>query len=332
MANLTQNTQYAYYVKTQVVPTVNEEMLNFTGQGQSNIEYFITEADVPSPPQVRTLSKTHNSLTLAWHPLISNERIDFYRVDYFIQPEEHEFLDSRDYCLNPRVEINVGIETNGYPSTMQQSCNAEYENWRLNHPNAEDPEYEWRMYRKAMCAGRRHKRSIYDDDPLQTMQYYGETCGAGKRCFDQSDFSSLRFARQIHQYVSPKGSIDQETDLGPNFIGRKQFNNNELQTTITGLLPYTMYIFQFFSCQIPNNCSAYSLSFDRTDALPNADNIELSVQVDAYDTNRVHLDFGEPKHPNGLTVAFQIEKHDLSNFKVTTICITRKLHYENGKR
>lgn len=93
-----------------------------------------------------------------------------------------------------------------------------------------------------------------------------------------------------------------------------------------------MYIFQFFACLRPKSCSSYFLYYDRTDVLTTADNIELTVSADPYDSNRIHLDFAEPKHPNGITVAFQIEKHDLSNYKATTICITRKQHYENGRR
>lgn len=320
-----------------MVPTINEEMLNFTGQGQSNIEYFTTEAAVPYRPEVRTLSKTHNSLTFVWHPLEDNELIEFYRVDYFIQPEEHDFLDSRDYCLNPRVEINVGIETSDTSSTMLQSCTAEYENWRLQNPNVEDPEYAWRMYRKAECAAQAHKRSINGDVPLQMMKYIEnhKTCGAGQICStDQNDLETVRFSRQIHEFLSARGDNDniEEPDFGANYIDRIELPNNILKTTINKLQPYTMYVFQFFSCLRPNNCSAYFLHYDRTESLTSADNIDLNVVIDPYDSNRVHLDFTEPKHPNGLTVAFQIEKHDLSNYNVTITCITRKQHYDNGRR
>lgn len=331
ITDLTQNTQYAYYVKTQVVPTINEEMLNFTGQGQSNIEYFTTEAAVPYRPEVRTLSKTHNSLTLGWHPLEDNELINSYRVDYFIQPEEHDFLDSRDYCLNPRVEINVGIETSDTSSTMLQTCTAEYENWRLQNPNVEDPEYGWRMYRKAECAAQAHKRSINGDVPIQMMNYIDNHKSAST---DHNDFETIRFSRQIHDFLSARGNNDNigEPDFGTNYITRIEFSKFQLKETFAGLYPYTMYVFQFFSCLRPNNCSAYFLHYDRTEALTSADNIDLNVVIDPYDSNRVHLDFTEPKHPNGLTVAFQIEKNDLSNFNVTLTCITRKQHYDNGKR
>lgn len=329
ITNLTQNTQYAYYVKTQVVPKINESVLEFTGQGQSNIEYFVTDADVPNSPQVQTISKSYNSLTLGWHPLLDNELIDFYRVDYFIQPDEHDFLDSRDYCVQPRIEINLGIEMSDGPSSpKQQNCKDAYENWRIRNPDVEDPDYAWRMYRKAQCAAHPpNKRSVDDNVTSQVNKYINN------HQIHKIDYDHVRFSRQIHEFVLATDNVKStEPDFGPNYIGRKEFPNGIQQHTFNNLLPYTIYVFQFFACFRPNNCSAYFLHFDRTDMQASADNMIFNIVSDPYDYSRVHLDFDEPKHPNGLTVAFQIEKHYLEHFKIKTICLTRKQHYENGKR
>lgn len=352
IANLTQNTQYAYYVKTQVVPNENEEQLNLTSQGQSDIKYFRTEADVPSMPFVQTLSKSHDSLTLIWQPFFVNERIEYYRLDYFIQPEEHDVLDERDYCENPRVEFNTAIEPSDQrpsPSDPKLNCKAEYERWRLRNLDVTDPENAWRKYRRAECAAR-PAHIAKGESTVQAMSYIEsyplnlcELLGDGK-CAIQSDFESLRFARRIHDLVTTNDNndnksssaamnpIDEEPNYGANYMGRIEFPNTVQRTTIDHLKPYTMYVFKFYSCMRPKNCSKYFLYYDRTDAAATADNIDLEVMADPYETNRVYLDFDEPKQPNGLTVAFQIEKHDLSNFKVTTACITRKQHYDKGKR
>lgn len=352
ISNLTQNTQYAYYVKTQVVPKENEEMLNATSQGQSNIEYFETEAGIPTQPFVQTHSKTHNSLTLAWQPFYDTDLIEYYRLNYFIQPDEHAVLDARDYCQNPRIEVNTASETNEqHPSSKAKlSCNAEYDNWRLQNLDVEDPLSAWQELRKVECAARR-TGITKGESSMQILKYIEnyplnlcDLLGGGK-CAIQNDFESIGFSRQIHDFVMTSGSessingsssnvtsVDEETNYGANYIGQMEFPNTVQKNTFDGLKPYTMYVFQFFSCFRPQNCSRYFLYYDRTDSSPKADDIDLNVTTDPYDTNRVYLNFDEPKQPNGLTVAFQIEKHDLSSFKLTTVCITRKQHFDNGKR
>lgn len=331
------------------MPIINEELLNLTSQGQSDIKYFKTEADVPTMPFVQTHSKSHNSLTLIWQPFFDNELIDYYRVDYFIQPDEHDVLDARDYCENPRVEFNTAIEPSDQRPTLDAmlSCKAEYEHWRLRNLDVEDPENAWRKYRRAECAAR-PQHIAKGESSIQVMKYIEtyplnlcELLGDGK-CAIQSDFESLRFSRQIHDFVTTRGSanakniimspMDEELDFGGNYMGRIEFPNTMQKTTIDGLKPYTMYVFKFYSCLRPKNCSKYFLYYDRTDTLATADNIDLSVMSDPYDSNRVYLDFDEPQQPNGLTVAFHIEKHDLSNFKLSETCITRKQHNDNGKR
>lgn len=334
------------------MPIENEELLNSTSQGQSDIKYFKTEADVPTMPFVQTHSKSHDSLTLIWQPFFQNELIEYYRMDYFIQPDEHDVLDARNFCENPRVEVNTAIEASDQrpsASDPKLSCKTEYEHWRLRNLDVDDPETAWRKYRRAQCAAR-PARIAKGESSMQAMNYIEyyplnlcDLLGDGK-CAVQSDYDSLRFSRQIHEFVMARDSrgavtkssimhqIDEEPDYGANFMGRIEFPNTAQKTTIHGLKPYTMYVFKFYSCLRPKNCSKYFFYYDRTDTLPTADNIDLSVMADPYDSNRVYLDFDEPAQPNGLTVAFQIEKHDLSNFKVATTCITRKQHHDNKNR
>lgn len=354
LGNLTQNTQYAYYVKTQVAPKEHEEKWFSIGQGQSNIEYFTTEPDQPNFPYVETIAKTNVSLTLAWGPTMDNELIEYYKMDMFIQPDDHEFLDSRNYCLDKRVDVhvNVGVEqVTENPAAMFESCNAEFENWKINHPDAVDPEFEWRMHRQSVC-DERASRLTQEQRQLQIMKYVqnhkirncgggtgssSSSSGSGSKCAEKNDFDSARFSRQIHSMLSPIdniGDYDLQSsglNLGVNHIDSRIFTNRKLNETFPKLRPFTLYIFQFFACNYVN-CSSYFLHYERTDADIYADTISLAVSIDPYYLNRVHLNFSEPPHPNGLTVAFEIEKHNLNNFNVTTVCITRKQHYENGKR
>lgn len=309
-------------MKTQVVPKEHEEETLSISQGQSNIEYFKTKADQPNYPFVETMSKTNTSLTLMWSPTFDNELIEYYQMDMFIQPDEREFLDSRNYCDNPRVDVHVsvGVEVNEDPSSVYQSCSAEFENWKIENPDAVDPEYEWRKYRKSMCAQR--VSHGYNSQIMNYVQNHKTRDCSDKKCVEKNDFESFRFSRQIQR---------EKLNLGPNHMYSKSFSNVTLNTTFPNLLPYTLYIFQFFACNYVN-CSSFYFHYDRTDSSIYADEISLKASIDPNNSNRVHLYFDEPKTPNGLTVAFQIEKNTLNDFKASTICITRKEHYDNGKK
>lgn len=349
LTNLEPNTQYAFYVKAQVVQKVgDEEKPGALGvsQGQSNIEYFTTSADVPSPPWVQTLTKTHDSITLAWHSIYDTERVDYFKMDLFIQPDEHEVLDSRDYCLDPRIEITMAEEAPSQTSQLvYERCRTEYETWKINNPNEPITYYEWKERKRAECNGTSTRTAQEEEELLlvrliENFQLY-ESCRDGKKCVNEEDIESYRFSREIHDlvhkdksrnYQEPEEEDDTPYDLGSNHLYGMTFKRHINNETIGGLKPYTMYIFQVFSCLNYNNCSAYFFHFDRTDSQANADDVELTVSIDALLPNRVHLDFDEPHMPNGLTVAFEVEKHDSINYKVTTVCITRKKHYANGRR
>lgn len=262
-------------------------------------------------------------------------------MDVFIQPDEHEFLDSRDYCQDPRVDAHatsINVEISESPAAVYQSCNNEFENWKINHPDAIDPEYEWRKYRKAMCAS----RLTHDEHQMQIFRYVKNhklrSCGeTDRRCHERNDFDSYRFSRQIHNFVTTNEASDfniEETDaikFGSNYMFSSVYPSTVLNTTFDSLDPYTMYIFQFFACNLVS-CSSYFLYYDRTDSSLHADDIQLTISTDPLNSNRVFLDFADPPKPNGLTVAFHIEIHDFNTFKTTTKCITRKQHYDNGKR
>lgn len=185
-----------------------------------------------------------------------------------------------------------------------------------------------------MCA-EQNSRITHDERQLQILKYVkNHRLSTHKQ---NSDFDSYRFSRQIHNLVKKNGGSESNdvNDATPN-LGRYHmyslvFAANTSNSTINDLRPYTMYIFQFFACNAIS-CSSYYLYYDRTDSSPHADDIQLTVSIDPLNSNRVHLDFSEPPQPNGLTVAFHIEKHDLNNFKIISHCITRKQHYDNGQR
>lgn len=362
ITNLTQYTQYAYYVKTQVVHKEHEENVFNISQGQSNVIYFTTQPNIPTCPIVETMKKTNHSITLYWHPAVSEkEFITKYRVDIFIQPDEHDFLDSRDYCKQPKinVKVNVGVEVNEHQALSSAQCMIEYKNWRNRNPDVVDVEDEWQIYRKTLCI-EQELHSLKGEEVMRYLENSQPFCSNDEECnrdidIDLYDDGELfRFRRQIHDFLSKnddeiesqsdeiesqsdefKSRSDENFDeLGEYFRGFELYKADASNATILDLLPYTMYIFQFFSCN-EIGCSSYFFHFDRTESSIYADTIDnFTVTTDPNNFKRIHLDFDEPSTPNGLTVAFEIEKYRTSDYtrNVTLICITRKQHYDNGRR
>lgn len=328
-------TQYAFYVKTQVVLKIHEEEKLGVSQGLSNIMYFKTNPEAPSYPVVDTHKKTNTTITLVWQPMFDNEWIENYKCDVFIHPDEHKILDARNYCDNPRVDAHVTIGTEVNPNSVYQSCSAEFEDWQIANPDSVDPEYEWRIHRRAQCA-QRHSRRVREESQSEIMQYVKRheiinSCGKeDEGCDDMS-----RIPRQIHSLL-PDDGVDRfrntSSDLGIRHVRSYQFPYYQLNATFDGFLPYTLYVFQFFACnQI--NCSSYYFYYDRTESSIYADLIpSLHITTEPNDRRVLHLDFSEPPTPNGITVAFEIEKHYLENSNITIYCVTRKDHYANGKR
>lgn len=323
-------------MKIQVVPKENEGNALNVSQGRSEIKYFKTKYDVPTYPKVETYSKTSNTITLNWFPIATEpEKVDYYKVNYFRQPDEHSVLDVRNYCDEPRADVHVshGVET--APATKTLGCAAEFEQWRESHYDSDDLEHEWRLHRKSICSSANSMKNI--NHQTEMMKFIGNTksCADDSHaCWSDENIDSIRFKRQIHYFVNANNKSSEiiTPPSDNNVVEKLLFSNAQFNATIGNLLPFTTYIFLFFSCN-DINCSSYDFHFERTDSAREADVIsKVTVSNDPYDLHRIYVDFDEPETPNGLTVAFNIEKFDWTSFNTTIDCITRKQHYDNGKR
>lgn len=352
LTNLEQFTQYAYYVKTQVVYKDHENDTLNVVQGQSNIRYFQTEPDVPTAPIVETVSKTNTSISIQWYPAVADkELIEYYKVDVFVQPDYmyREVLDSRDYCLHPREDrqSSVGVEVTSQASLNEKNCT-----FKVLPANWESPS-DWAIEQRIECY-REHDADIDRRSELSkllnTRKHYvcewnDENCPFE---FVETE-NDIRFTRTIHDFVKkhdidernkyeivydPSATEDgliQEIRDNPNFLFTKWFAQSAFNATIDHLRPFTLYTMHFFSCN-RIDCSSYYMHNERTEPSMNADDMDFEVSIDSAVPHTVHLDFSEPKSPNGLTVAFVVTIHDVANMNYTKKCITRKKHYENNKR
>lgn len=347
LKGLLQNTQYAYYVKTQNIQNDHNTDLRSTLQGQSNILYFTTSADVPSQPFVETLHKDNQSITLGWYPFSGiRDLITYYRMHVFIEADDPVFMDQRDFCLEPRTEPHpqraIGIElpvVNEQPSTLQ-SCAAEYKEWVNQHGDSVDAELQWRLHRQKICKRLAVEASSIADVPSTENRKFYCRDNSDNCLNDQTSVDTAKFGQSVHNFVmsfTPDKKIEtfdgiEYSLLEPNFVIESFFDNVDYNGTIHDLMPYTMYSFRLYSCN-KLGCSPYYLHFDRTESMDEADVItDISVTHDTYDSSVVHLDFTKPSDPNGLTLTYEIEKHSLDDDNKTITCITRKQHELNNGR
>lgn len=353
LTNLAKFTQYAYYVKTQVVYKDHENDTLNVVQGQSNIRYFQTDPDIPTAPIVDAVSKTNTSIYIEWYPAVADkELIEYWKVDVFMQPDDHKVLDSRDYCLHPREDRqpSMGVEVTSQAATTNEK-NCTYKSLPSNGESASD----WAIEQRIECY-REHDTDTDRRSELTKLlsakkhyvcEWNDENCPFE---FIESE-SDIRFTRTIHNFVK-KYDIDERTrydiafdpmtstedDLipeireNPNFLFTKRFEQSAFNATIDHLKPFTLYTMHFFSCN-RIDCSSYYMVNERTEPSANADDMtDIEVSTDPAVPHTVHLDFSEPKSPNGLTVAFSITILEVANMNITKKCITRKAHYENNKR
>lgn len=322
-------------MKIQVVPKENEGNALNVSQGQSEIKYFKTKYDIPTYPKVETYSKTSNNITLNWFPMTSEpEKVDYYKVDIYRQPDEHSLLDARNYCDEPRVDVHISHGDATASEKPKLGCAAEFEQWHKIHYNSDDLVHKWQSYRQSICSSE-HPKNIDHRSEMKKFLGNAKSCADDSHaCWSDENIDSLRFKREIHNFVhADNKSFEIKTPPSDeNLVQRLTFANTQFNATITNLLPFTTYIFLFFSCN-DISCSTYEFHFERTNSAIEADIIsDVIVSIDPYDTHRIYVDFDEPKTPNGLTVAFNIEKFDWNTVNTTIDCITRQQHYDNGKR
>lgn len=337
---LLQNTQYAYYVKTQNIQNDHNTDLRSTLQGQSNILYFTTTANVPSTGAIETYRKDHSSISMGWYPFSGiRDLITYYRLHVFLEAEDPEFMDQRDYCLEPRTAphpqkstaVEVPTVVNEPPTP--QSCAAEYKEWVIRHGDSIEAEIEWRMYRQTVCKRLAEEARAADDRLSENRRVYctddGESCLSDPALVETAQFGQL-----IHTFVmsfEKEDKVQTSDDIDSalferNFVTERFYKDNLTNGTIYGLSPYTLYSFRFYSCN-GLGCSPYFLHFDRTESVDAADVIEdVTVAHDSYDASVVHVDFKKPAEPNGLTLTFEIEQRSLDDDNTTVSCITRREH------
>ncbi|XP_053673826.1 insulin-like peptide receptor [Anopheles nili] len=350
-------TRYGCYVKAYYNETFNHAS---DIVGLSEMYYFKTAMDRPTPPlRVRTARKNDTAITMAWQILASEqEMVTQYHVDVFIQPDDPAELDRRNYCVHPHEtpqahSSDASDEFDG-TCTRESCCELEMleEEEEMDEDDGQNEEVtapdeflnEYTTMEDGGRIGGRKKRLVserlttppssgeFERTMLQLLKSFDEGAGSGP-------------ANRFRRYTAED---DEEEVEFVNRIFYSGFKTDNFEYTVTGLKPYTRYIFQLFACGVSDvlYCSSYSLYTDRTDPSTFGDRLNVTT-IDGNDTtdeaanvveatavDRIMLQFPEPIEVNALTVAYRVEIESLNgtSAKWYRECFTRLEHERRNFR
>lgn len=320
MDDLRGNTQYAYYVKTQVSLKNEDKVLNIT-QGQSDIKYFRTLPHRPIVPFVTTLTKSNDSITLTWYQPSWEDRsyIEHYTINVYGMVDSPELLDRRDYCIDPKEPEVLPIEQ--YHIDVSECCPKKVDN---------------QQSLEAFIGLDGRNETCGEDEPQCTLRY-GYNKEFNRRAFSHSlpglaaapsireiDYIDFPLPRYLNFAGKTESSsikpIQAEHLLN---LGQRNISNETSHYRIENLQAYTMYVVHFYACN--TMCSSYFVHAERTDPNDDGDNVVVFVIQDAVQYNTIHIKVPQPSRPNGITLAYEIERL-LPNGNRIVDCITRKRH------
>ncbi|XP_055549654.1 insulin-like growth factor 1 receptor isoform X2 [Wyeomyia smithii] len=309
-------TRYAYYIKTYVAD--NSHNMTERRIGKSGVQYFTTKIAKPTPPlKVYTVRKTEHSITFSWKILKSEANlVQRLHVDVFIQPDDLNLLDQRNYCINPIRSVEES--TDSTETCTAELCCSEDEIIQ-DVPDIADVDGDIFL---------RKKRSVQSAPEKSTFENeYSDK-------FQDTMYSFLSESLPSNPTVS-RSRRKRETEDLRNRIYFHNFHADNKDFTVANLLPYTYYTFQLFACSAEEftYCSPYSIYSDRTEPSPTVGQLDLIVSKQSNgsiqsDWNSIIVRFLEPEVVNGATVAFNVEIKSLNMLVPMSRreCITRLQH------
>ncbi|KAJ8939845.1 hypothetical protein NQ318_011853 [Aromia moschata] len=106
---------------------------------------------------------------------------------------------------------------------------------------------------------------------------------------------------------------------------------NYTKYELTGLKPYSTYVFYISACNKADKCGPVRQEFSRTKKKTDADNVDpIDVNVSH---NGVTIKWIEPTSPNSMILSFNIEynKIDVEHSKPMTECLSRNKRHVSNK-
>lgn len=336
LTNLRQYTQYAYYIKTQLLVTNNDNMRNFT-QGQSSIKYFRMLPDQPSPPIVTTFEKTENSISLKWFSLVSNvELIDRFYLEVFEHNDDIKQLNDRNYCEDP-IKQSIENEKNELNSNneayIQKLCCINNDERQLyihqydftNGKNkCSDVTRFYFQYEKYFLANNNNKTlcGLNDSKFNLAFELYGFQVML-EETLKLLDVSNRKRHYKTNNFIGSNNNHK--------IIYKKNISSNLNEFKINNLKYYTLYTFKLYGCNNMAGCGTYFMHNERTKPLENENDLTPFVEYNDLDLDS-NLVFFEPNNSIGYITSFNIQRFHWETGKVYTDCITKMRHANNNFR
>nr|CAD7403900.1 unnamed protein product [Timema cristinae] len=339
------NTQYGFYVETYSV--TNSSTVN--KGGRSKIQYFMTKPDRPSfPTNVYGFSNSSSEIVMQWEPpLHPNGVLTKYIISGMWQRDNQKFLDQRNYCQHPisktkRNEIPKIFQTVNLKNKTKSCCEKELERMEIT----DKVEYE-HMCEKHNKFHLTRFATWGDDGEIDACKNYIYTYLHSEMPENTSatNFTTQIFPSQVTQPIPgyalpPENQTLMVDGVYESFTLRVEANTTTI--VIQNLHHFAEYNIKLVACREQyfdkeenitdtNYCSFASYVTVRTLHDPRFDRINSKhLAVDSHNGSKsdVYLSWKEPRNPNGIIVAYQIEhrRTDIKNYKPTRECITRKQH------
>ncbi|XP_037024590.1 insulin-like peptide receptor [Bradysia coprophila] len=317
VTNLKQYTQYAYYVRTQLSLQLKDQLINVT-QGQSPVKYFKTLPDRPRPPIVRTKQKTNESITLEWIPSTpETELVERYFIDVYAIIDDVNELNKRDYCQNPKVKVEQNeIETQApkviccrdqrayldfFKRNANQTCGESDSSCEKTFKFVVFHHHVESVLMKVDAAkhpSERHSIYRHKQEPFEAPPHHKH--GTTDPIIRKNESDSTRY--YLHSHIIDDKYLD--------------------GMVVPNLKPFHLYAFHVYACNIISNCSDYYFHSERTEPSPSTN--DVSIKVNADDSDIVTFTVSPPAEPNSYVVAYQIHKFFEDSNRTETMCFTRK--------
>lgn len=349
VTRLEPNTQYAFYVKTYTVESIG---------GQSTIQYVKTLPSQPSAlMSLQGYSNSSSKIVVHWEPPKKpNGKLTEYVVSGFRHNEDKLVIDQRNYCTSPMVPVIESVTNSPNFMTHVQSevetCCAENKITYTPKDGFErlcDQSGKFKIpfgypdHDLSQSCERYFYTHIYTSplEPKNTkLGDFGEDVSHksnNKNVPKRDDKAELKSLLMESSRMVVKSETMNKDGTYNTFI--RHLNASMDIISFDNLKHYSTYTIEVKVCrerhpeELPNSpsCSVTDFITIRTMKKFIADTITGEIKLET-NNRTILVSWDEPKSPNGIIVAYEIEhrRTDVENPKPITECLTRLEYEVNG--
>nr|BBI47313.1 insulin-like peptide receptor 1 [Gnatocerus cornutus] len=294
-------TQYAFYVKTYTIATERRG-------AQSNISYFTTLPDTPTPPiSLQVTRNSSNSFLIMWKPPRNpNGNLTHYIVSGKIYNTNDNSIDLDHSCKQPSGRQKHSMSSATSPPTAPSLASNET-------CQCLDPKSSTSSSINEYVETSR----IYFEDALHNAVYIKKTDTSGSR----KKRETLSFPTEDQTQKTNSYDIRNETDpKSGRWISFSFKVEGRTDKYVGNLQHFAAYQISVRACREKSSskedktepCSNTSLNTYKTLKKHDADDIK-QVQVTNQSLDMVSITWEVPKDPNGIILCYTIEYKKLDN-------------------